>query len=116
MLGGCTDPNPASYKDIYEGAISIHNHLIQSGDQGIMMGIPSFLIVNPRDEMIAEIANRLIKEGPPASANWGREIAYLRAFGSNFFGRAPDAKSENGMMKREQRSRLRKRRSIWSIG
>ena len=74
MLGGCTtyaaksDPNPASYKDIYEGAISIHNHLIQSGDQGIMMGVPSFLIVNREDETIAGIAKSL----------------YLPAFGSSF--------------------------------
>jgi len=92
MLGGRTTYSaklePNQPYDIYEEAISIHNYLIESGDQGIMRGIPSFLIVNRWDETFAEIANRLVTEGPLARENWGREIAYLRAFGSNFFGRA----------------------------
>ena len=94
MLGGCTtyaakaEPKQLTYNDIYDGAVSIHNHLIESGDPGIMMVIPSFMIVNQGDETVAEIAKRLLQEGPTAKENWGRDIAYLRAFGNDFFGRA----------------------------
>ena len=53
-----------------------------------MKSIPSFLVTNRGDEAIAEIAKWLIRTGPAAKEDWGREIAYLRTFGRNFFGRA----------------------------
>ena len=56
MLGGQTtyaaksDPNPFSYQDICEEAASIQNHLIGTGDKGLMESIPSFLVTNRGDE------------------------------------------------------------------
>ena len=77
-----------TYDDLYEGAISIHDHLIATGETGIMTIIPSFLIWDPGHEAIADIAKLLVSKGPAATSNWGRELAYLRIFGINFFGRA----------------------------
>jgi len=94
MLGGCTtyaaksELEKLTYNDIYDGAVSIHNHLIDEGDLGIVMVVPSFLIVNQGDETIAEIAKRLLKESSAARADWERDLVYLRTFGTNLFGRA----------------------------
>ena len=94
MLGGCTtyaaksEPEQLTYDDIYDGAVSIHNHLIDSGEPGIMMSMPSFLMVNQSDDTVAEMAKRILEEGPAVKADWGKELAYLRTFGVDFFGRA----------------------------
>jgi hypothetical protein len=45
------------------------------------------LIPNGGDKTLSNIAKRLLASGA-AKDNWGREMAYVRQFGSNFFARA----------------------------
>jgi hypothetical protein len=47
----------------------------------------SFLIANG-DVTLVDIAKQLLASGPAAKNDWGRPMAYLRQFGSNFFARA----------------------------
>jgi hypothetical protein len=93
MLGGCTtyggdSVESVTYQGIYDEAESISKHLIANGDNGLFHTQPSFLIINGRDETIAQIAKDLILSSQCTNANWGKHMAYVRKFGSNFFGRA----------------------------
>jgi len=69
-------------------ADSIHRHLVGERGHGLFHVIPSFLIVNSGDETLARIAKRLHSDGAAANADWGRHMAYVQRFGSDFFGRA----------------------------
>jgi hypothetical protein len=92
MLGGETTyaadtRSQVTYESIYNDAEQIHKHLASNGGEGLFHVIPSFLIANRGDEALGDVAKRLLAEGAAAEANWGREMAYLRQFGSDFFGR-----------------------------
>jgi hypothetical protein len=91
MFGGCTTyaaeaGSEITYQGIYDDAASIHEHLVQNNEHGLFHVIPSFLIANGGDETLAAIAKRLVASGAAANEDWGRNMAYLRQFGSNFFG------------------------------
>ena len=93
MFGGCTTYaaemiDEITYQSIYDDAASIHEHLVQNLEHGLFHTIPSFLIVDGGDETLAAIAKRLLASGAAAKGDWGREMAYTRQFGSNFFARA----------------------------
>jgi hypothetical protein len=93
MLGGCTtfasksESDGVTYQGIFDGALEIHNHLLEQGQKGIIVDVPYFLMVNRTDPTLIDIAKRLLTI-TTADSDWGRHLAYLRAFGSNFFGRA----------------------------
>jgi hypothetical protein len=92
MLGGCTiyaagTVNDLSYQGIFDDAMSIHEHLVQNHEHGLFHLIPSFLIANGGNETLADIAKHLLSNGA-AQDDWGRQMAYTRQFGSNFFARA----------------------------
>jgi len=93
MLGGGTTyaaeaVREITYQGIYDDAASIHEHLIENGAHGLFHIIPSFLIANGGDKTLADIAKRLLASGAACRCDWGREIAYIRQFGCDFFGRA----------------------------
>lgn len=94
MLGGCTyyaaksDEDEPNYNDIFEGAVSIENYLSERGLPTPFEVIPSFVISNGGDATIKEIAKRLMSTDAASSQDWGREIAYLEAFGHDYFSRA----------------------------
>jgi hypothetical protein len=94
MLGGRTtyasksDPTRLTYQNIFDEAVAIHNYLIESEQPGLMMVIPSFVIVNGNDNTLTEIIKDLLLNGPGARADWGKELSYVRAFGVDLFGRA----------------------------
>jgi hypothetical protein len=93
MLGGCTTyaaeaVEAITYQGIYEDAKSIDRHLVGEREHGLFHVIPSFVIANGGDETLARIARRLLSDGEAAGADWGRHMAYVRRFGSDFFGRA----------------------------
>jgi hypothetical protein len=93
MFGGCTTyaaeaVSDITYQGIYEDAISIHQHLVRNHEHGLFHVIPSFLIANGGDVTLVDIAKQLLASGPAAKNDWGRPMAYLRQFGSNFFARA----------------------------
>jgi hypothetical protein len=92
MLGGCTTyaadrRAQITYQGIYDDAVSINEHLVQSREHGIFQTIPCFLIVNAGDESLVAIARDLLMGSEAAKGDWGRPMAYTRAFGSNFFAR-----------------------------
>jgi hypothetical protein len=74
------------YQGIYDDAVSIHKHLVQHDGPGLFHIIPSFLIANRGDKVLTDIAKRLLASGA-AGNNWGKELAYVRQFGSDFFAR-----------------------------
>jgi len=92
MLDGRTtfasksDAGRLTYRDIYDGSIEINGHLLGRGDHAIMTGPPSFLI--GADPEIGRMAKHLLTISPAAKSDWGRELAYVRTFGADFFGRA----------------------------
>jgi hypothetical protein len=94
MLGGRTyyaqpsESESTTYQEIADGARSIRNYLVQNGLQSLFDTIPSFLISNRDDATINDIACDLISADPAGMKDWGRELAYLRMFGADFFRRA----------------------------
>ena len=94
MLGGRTyfaAPSKSknlTYNEIADSARSIRDHLVQSGLPPLFDTIPSFLISNRDDTTINDIARDLISTDPAGMKDWGRELAYSRMFGADFFRRA----------------------------
>ncbi|MDR3468560.1 MAG: hypothetical protein P4M07_21725 [Xanthobacteraceae bacterium] len=94
MLGGCTTyaaeaVDRVTYQGIYEDALNIDDHLVRNGDDGLFHVIPHFLIpVGGEEEVLLDIAKRLLAGGAAAKGDWGESMAYTRQFGSDFFGRA----------------------------
>lgn len=93
MLGGCTTyaagaVDKVTYQGVYEDALSIDDHLVRNGDDGLFQVIPHFLIVDGGEEDLLDIAKRLLASGAAAKGDWGKSMAYTRQFGSDFFGRA----------------------------
>jgi hypothetical protein len=95
MLGGRTwygtwaSPQPLTHNEITNGTITIHNHFLsKGGEDGVMPNIPSFVIVNQDDNGMLDFMRFLVSKGPTAREDWGRELFYLRKFGSDAFGRA----------------------------
>lgn len=92
MLGGSTTyaaeaRDDVTYQGVYDDALSIHQHLVSEGDRGLFQVIPAFVIANGGDAVLSDVTKRLIANGEAANDDWGREMAYLRNFGSDFFGR-----------------------------
>jgi hypothetical protein len=91
FLGGSTTyatetKGPPTYGSIFEDAVAIHNHLLATEGTGIFHAIPSFLISNQADDTVIDMASRLLARGGAAQkADWGRQIAYQRQFGTDFF-------------------------------
>lgn len=92
MFGGITTYaaeafSEVTYRGIYEDALSIDEHLTNCGEPGLFHVVPSFLIAIGGDEVLADIAKRLLGTGGASKGDWGRPMAYTRQFGSDFFGR-----------------------------
>ena len=92
MLGGHTTYAPDAvaelpYQRIYDDAARIHDHLVQTDRHGLFHVVPSFLIANRGDDALGEIALRLLAGGAAVNEDWGRQVAYVRQFGVDFFGR-----------------------------
>ena len=108
MLGGCTTyaangVEQCSYQDIIDSAVAIHNHLVGKDAPGLLETIPQFLISSGGDDTLIEIAMSLLTNGPAADEDWGKELAYLRTFGTNFFARTG---SEIRSFYEEEKARL----------
>src|SRR5262249_31148486 len=80
--------NEITYQSIYEDAATIHEYLVQNHEHGLFHILPSFLIANGGDETLGAIAKRLLASGAAAKGDWGRPMAYIRQFGSEFFASA----------------------------
>lgn len=92
MLGGSTTyashaTDQISVRRIQDDAAQIHDHLVRDGRQGLFHVVPSFLMVDRNDAALAEIARQLLAGGTAANEDWGRQVAYVRQFGADFFGR-----------------------------
>jgi len=90
MLGGCTTFAAApvdnlTYQSICEDAESINQHLLARGQPDLFDVIPSFLFAEERTWSL--IGNRLLLNGAAAKSDWGRHMAYVRQFDTDFFGR-----------------------------
>ena len=111
MFGGCTTyaadvVNEITYQRVYEDVVSVHEHLVRNQENGLFHVIPSFLITSGGDEVLGDIAKRLLSSGAAAHNDWGRHIAYTRQFGSNFFARAgAEIRETYEMLIAEARSR-----------
>jgi hypothetical protein len=93
MLGGCTTyaaeaADEITYQRLYNDAVSIHEHLLANQDDGLFHVIPSFVIVNDGDKILADMAKRLLASGAASKDDWGRPMAYIRQFGRDFFASA----------------------------
>lgn len=94
MLGGRTyyakasEGERASYNEIFESASAISKYLSQQSLPTLFNTIPSFVIPNDGDDTIKDIARRMIAADAPDGKDWGREVAYIEAFGDDYFSRA----------------------------
>jgi hypothetical protein len=94
MLGGVTyfgrtlQEGEISYQAIFEAASDFAYRLGIQGEKTPFDVIPSFVIPNNGDATIAKIAATLISSDAPHMKDWGREVAYLDAFGADYFSRA----------------------------
>jgi hypothetical protein len=92
MLGGCTTyaanaVEKVTYQNIHDDAQSINKHLPQQRQPTLFKTVPSFVIASDGDSTVEHIVQRLVCDDT-VDTDWGREIAYVRKFGTNFFGRA----------------------------
>jgi hypothetical protein len=84
-----TRSQPPTYRDITNAALTIQSHLIsQGGEDGMMNNIPFFVVARNNDEGLLNFLRFLLFKGAAAQLDWGRELFYLRKFGSNAFDRA----------------------------
>jgi hypothetical protein len=94
MLGGetyfCGDfkSEKLSYVDILLAAQQINEHLAAARLKTFFNVIPSFLASHMNDAGLNHIAEALLQKDKARSEDWGRELAYLDQFQSDFFGRA----------------------------
>jgi hypothetical protein len=93
MFGGGTTyaaeaVSEITYQGIYDDAVRIHEHLVDSHEHGLFHIIPSFLISTGGDKILVDIAKRLLASGAASKSDWGRPMAYTREFGCDFFERA----------------------------
>ena len=94
MLGGRTyfygaqDAAQLTYEGVFQGALAITEYLSANRLPTPFDTIPSFVIASGGDEGFQKIARRLILADAAATKDWGRELAYTKAFGDNFFDRA----------------------------
>jgi hypothetical protein len=91
MLGGCTtwaaDPVHAlTYRGICDDAQKIVAHLAAKQEPGLFDVVPSFIIPNAGNEALTQVAQVLLAAGKAVHANWGRHMAYVHQFGTDFFG------------------------------
>jgi hypothetical protein len=92
MLGGCTTyaanaVETVTYQSIHDDAQSINKHLLQQREPTLFKTVPSFVIASGGDSAVEHIVQRLVCDDT-VDTDWGRELAYVRKFGTNFFGRA----------------------------
>jgi hypothetical protein len=76
MLGGCTTyaaeaANEITYRRLYDDAVSIHEHLLANQGDGLFHVIPSFVIVNDGDKILADMAKRLLAKLRPKTTGAG---------------------------------------------
>ncbi|MCR9150741.1 MAG: sel1 repeat family protein [Rhodobacteraceae bacterium] len=83
-----TQLKPVMYQDIFDETLRIQEHLRSGGKQGLFDVIPDFFVIDGRDETLSRMAQDLLQHLSPADLNWGRYIAYVRQFGTDYFGRA----------------------------
>ncbi len=94
MLGGRTyyagpaEGERVTYSEIFETAGVITQALAARSLPTLFNVIPSFVIPNSGDDTIKDIARHLIVADGPETKDWGREAAYIEAFGDNYFARA----------------------------
>jgi len=91
MLGatttyGANASDTIDFQWIMDEAVAIHAHLVGKGEGGLFNSPPNFVIASHGHKALEYIAKYLILNSPAAEANWGRETAYVRTFGTDFFG------------------------------
>jgi hypothetical protein len=91
-VGGCTTyaanaVEKLTYQSIHDDAQSINKHLPQQRQPTLFKTVPSFVIASGGDSTVEHIVQRLVCDDT-VDTDWGRELAYVREFGTNFFGRA----------------------------
>jgi hypothetical protein len=93
MLGGSTTyashaTGDISHRRIQADAAQIHDYLIKDGRPGLFHVVPSFLVADRDDAALGEVARQLLAGSAAANDDWARQVAYVRRFGVDFFGRA----------------------------
>ena len=94
MLGGRTylcppeDREELTYEGVFHAAERIRNHLAANRLGTPFAVIPSFVIASSGDQEFINIAQRLMASDEASQQDWGRAVAYTRAFGDDFFARA----------------------------
>lgn len=94
MLGGRTyvqtpiTGKAITYADIYEGARLIAAHLSARGEPTPFATIPDFLMAAGQDEAMVDMAEELIAADAAAEADWGKSLAYVNTFHTDFFSKA----------------------------
>ena len=94
MLGGRTYLCPPesreelTYEGVFQAAERIRDYLAANQLGTPFAVIPSFVIASSGDQEFRSIAQRLITSDGAAQQDWGKAVAYTRAFGDDFFARA----------------------------
>jgi hypothetical protein len=91
MLGGTTtyganSSDTIDFQWIMDEAVAIRAHLAEQDGAGLFNIPPNFVIASHGNKALDYIAKYLILNGAAAQANWGREMAYVRQYGADFFG------------------------------